>query len=138
MTQPVTDLHGRAVYGRQRSSTVRITLHVPGGVPIFNIHQKVIRMVIEAALGEANRPLTPREESLHCDVCQALILHNDREVYFQTGLCEFCDARLNPYPRRPHRDDPLRAGLICVGGSPGVENGDDCHSSGGGLEWSRD
>jgi hypothetical protein len=69
-------------------------------------------MVIEAAQDELNRPLTAQEERLHCDVCRILIPHNDREVYFQTGLCDFCDVRLNLYPCQPHRDDPLRPGLI--------------------------
>ena len=60
----------------------------------------------------ADWPLTAQEQRLHCDVCSVLISHEEREVYCQTGLCAFCDARLNPYPYRPHHDDPNRPALI--------------------------
>jgi uncharacterized CHY-type Zn-finger protein len=66
-------------------------------------------MVVETSWDEQNWPLTTQEESLHCDVCQVLFSHDSRECYLQTGLCEFCDARLNPYPCH---DDPLRPGLM--------------------------
>jgi hypothetical protein len=71
-------------------------------------------LIVETAWSEQNWPLTAQEESLHCDVCWVLIPHDYRESYFKTGLCEFCDARLNPYPYRPYRDDPrLPAKLVC-------------------------
>lgn len=69
-------------------------------------------MVVENTVERTDRPLTAQEESLHCDACQVLISHDSRECYLQTGLCESCDARLNPYPCQPVHDDPLRPGLM--------------------------
>jgi hypothetical protein len=71
-------------------------------------------MVVERAWSEQNWRLTAQEESLHCDVCWALIPHDYRDAYFQTGLCEFCDARLNPYSYRPYYDNPHSpGGIVC-------------------------
>jgi hypothetical protein len=53
-------------------------------------------------------------EEYHCDACWVVIPREERETFLESGLCDFCDARLNPYPRRPYQDDPRSPGsLIC-------------------------
>ncbi len=53
-------------------------------------------------------------EDYRCDACWIVIPREESETYLECGLCEFCDARLNPYPRRPYQDDPRSpGGLVC-------------------------
>jgi hypothetical protein len=74
----------------------------------------ILAMVAEMGWREQSWRSVARGESLHCDVCWALIPHDFREAYIQTGLCEFCDARLNPYPRQPDHENPHGpGGIVC-------------------------
>ena len=66
------------------------------------------------ALRLENRDLSAHGEDFHCEACWVLIQRDDRAAYLECGLCEFCDARLSPYPRRPSQDDPRwPGGLSC-------------------------
>jgi len=67
-----------------------------------------------AALTEASSDRKAESEGMRCDACWILIGLDQREAFLQIGLCEFCDARLNPYPHRPTQHDPRwPGGLVC-------------------------
>ena len=63
-------------------------------------------MAREAASSGAAWIVAADAEEYHCDACWILIPREERKAFLESGLCEFCDARLNPYPRRPYQDDP--------------------------------
>jgi hypothetical protein len=66
------------------------------------------------ALRREDPDLSAEGEDIRCEVCWAAIQRDDRATYLECGLCEFCDARLSPYPHRPCQDDPRwPGGLSC-------------------------
>ena len=66
------------------------------------------------ALRREHRDLSAEGADIRCEACQAAIQRDDRAIYLECGLCEFCDARLSPYPHRPSQDDPRwPGGLSC-------------------------
>lgn len=71
-------------------------------------------MACSAADTQVTWEQTVAPENYRCDACWIVIPPEERETYLESGLCEFCDARLNPYPRRPYQDDPRSpGGLVC-------------------------
>lgn len=75
----------------------------------------MVTQILAGAMGtQASLSPVVDTKEYRCEACWVSIPREERDAYLESGLCKPCDARLNPYPRQPHQDDPRwPTGLIC-------------------------